>query len=81
MTKMVRKFYMGREIAQVMGPGGIPGLDRPERDDQEKPSIVLDALKLRQSDCPSSGHITNIRWASWCVSVCRPTLLLISLSP
>ena len=24
------KFYMGREIAQVMGPGGIPGL-RPPR--------------------------------------------------
>jgi len=22
------KFYMGREIAQVMGPGGIPWLDR-----------------------------------------------------
>ena len=26
------RFYMGREIAQVMGPGGIPWLERPERE-------------------------------------------------
>jgi ubiquinone/menaquinone biosynthesis C-methylase UbiE len=44
------KFYMGREIAQVMGPGGIPWLDRPEREDQEKPSIVLNALRLRDGE-------------------------------
>jgi precorrin-6B methylase 2 len=41
------KFYMNREIAQVMGPGGIPWLDRPERDSEEKPAIVLQALDLR----------------------------------
>jgi len=57
------KFYMGREIAQVMGPGGIPWLDRPERDDEEKPSIVLDALKLRGGETvvdlgAGSGYFT-----------------------
>src|SRR5580658_10032243 len=57
------KFYMGREIAQVMGPGGIPWLDRSERDDQEKPSIVLDALKLRGGETvvdlgAGSGYFT-----------------------
>src|SRR5580698_1467968 len=57
------KFYMGREIAQVMGPGGIPWLNRPERDDQEKPSIVLDALKLRGGETvvdlgAGSGYFT-----------------------
>lgn len=41
------KFYMGREIAQVMGPGGMPWLERPEREDEEKPSVVLDALALK----------------------------------
>src|SRR5215470_3453394 len=41
------KFYLNREIAQVMGPGGIPWLDRPERDSEEKPAIVLQALDLR----------------------------------
>ena len=57
------KFYMGREIAQVMGPAGIPWLDRPEREDQEKPSIVLDALKLRGGETVAdlgagSGYFT-----------------------
>jgi ubiquinone/menaquinone biosynthesis C-methylase UbiE len=41
------KFYMGREIAQVMGPGGIPWLDRANRDEQEKPELVLKALNLK----------------------------------
>jgi len=44
------KFYMGREIAQVMGPGGIPWLDRPERQSEEMPSKVLAALKLKPND-------------------------------
>src|SRR5204862_754063 len=57
------KFYMGREIAQVMGPGGIPWLDRLERDDQEIPSIVLDALRLRGGETvvdlgAGSGYFT-----------------------
>jgi hypothetical protein len=38
--------YMGREIAQVMGPGGIEWLDRVQRDTVEHPSQVLDALRL-----------------------------------
>jgi ubiquinone/menaquinone biosynthesis C-methylase UbiE len=41
------KFYMGREIAEVMGPGGIPWLDRTNRDEQEKPALVLKALNLK----------------------------------
>jgi precorrin-6B methylase 2 len=40
------KFYMGREIAQVMGPGGIEWLDRPEREEEEQPAKVLEALEL-----------------------------------
>jgi precorrin-6B methylase 2 len=46
----IGKFYMGREIAQVMGPGGIPWLDRPSREAEEKPSFVLDALSLRRGE-------------------------------
>ena len=41
------KFYMGREIAQVMGPGGIPWLDRPQREEEERPTVVLEALGLK----------------------------------
>jgi len=38
---------MGREIAQVMGPSGIAWLDRPEREDEERPGAVIDALELQ----------------------------------
>ncbi|HLW54129.1 MAG TPA: class I SAM-dependent methyltransferase [Candidatus Angelobacter sp.] len=41
------KFYMGREIAQVMGAGGITWLNRPQREDEEKPALVIAALNLK----------------------------------
>src|SRR5579864_3587901 len=44
------RFYMGREIAQVMGPGGIPWLDRPAREQEEQPEKVIDALGLHEGE-------------------------------
>lgn len=41
------RFYMGREIAQVMGPGGIPWLDRPQRDEEQRSDLVIAAMGLR----------------------------------
>ena len=41
------KFYLGREIAQVMGPGGILWLERPERASEEQPQIAIDALGIK----------------------------------
>ncbi len=57
------KFYMGREIAQVMGPGGIPWLDRPQREEEEQPTLVLEALALRGGETvvdlgAGSGYFT-----------------------
>jgi len=57
------KFYMGREIAQVMGPGGIDWLDRPEREDEERPAAVIAALGLRGGETiadlgAGSGYFT-----------------------
>ena len=46
----IGKFFMGREIAHVMGPGGIPWLERPEREDEEKPTKVIEALELKEAD-------------------------------
>lgn len=40
-------FYMGREIAQVMGHQGAAWLDRPERYAEEAPQILLNALGLK----------------------------------
>jgi ubiquinone/menaquinone biosynthesis C-methylase UbiE len=43
----IGKFYLGREIAQVMGPGGIPWLERSERETEEQPQLVTDALEIK----------------------------------
>jgi ubiquinone/menaquinone biosynthesis C-methylase UbiE len=43
----IGKFYMGREIAQVMGHEAADWLDRPEREAEEAPSMLIKALKLR----------------------------------
>src|SRR2546423_13819313 len=46
----IGKFYMGREIAQVMGHEAADWLDRPEREAEEAPSMMLKALKLKPGD-------------------------------
>ena len=43
----IGKFYMGREIAHVMGAAGAIWLERPEREDEEAPSILVKSLKLQ----------------------------------
>jgi ubiquinone/menaquinone biosynthesis C-methylase UbiE len=57
------KFYMGREIAQMMGPGGVEWLDRREREEEEHPAKVIDALDLRSGEIVAdlgagSGYFT-----------------------
>lgn len=57
------KFYMGREIAQVMGPGGIEWLDRREREVEEHPAEVIAALDLHPGEVVAdlgagSGYFT-----------------------
>lgn len=44
------KFYMGREIAQVMGHQGASWLERPQREQEEHCSKLIPALKLKQGD-------------------------------
>ncbi len=46
----IGKFYMEREIAQVMGHLGAGWLERPEREREEAPKKLLDALKLKEGD-------------------------------
>ncbi len=43
----IGKFYMGREIARVMGFGGINWLERSKREQEEKLSLLIRALKLK----------------------------------
>jgi ubiquinone/menaquinone biosynthesis C-methylase UbiE len=44
------KFYMGREIAQVMGHQGASWLERPEREKEEKSSELWKMLKVKEGD-------------------------------
>jgi len=46
----IGKFYMGREIAHVMGHQAADWLERPEREQEERPELLLAALKLRSGD-------------------------------
>src|SRR5215470_17710705 len=46
----IGKFYMGREIAHVMGYQGAEWLERPERIEEERPDQVVEQMKLKPSD-------------------------------
>ena len=46
----IGKFYLGREIAHVMGHQAADWLERPEREAEEKPDLLLEALKLKPGD-------------------------------
>lgn len=43
----IGKFYMGREIAHVMGHQGADWLERPEREEEEQPKKLVNLLKLK----------------------------------
>ena len=46
----IGRFYLGREIAQVMGFQGASWLERPERIAEEKPDDVVESMMLKPTD-------------------------------
>jgi len=46
----IGKFYMGREIAHVMGYQGAEWLERPTRIEEERPDQVVEQMKLKPAD-------------------------------
>jgi ubiquinone/menaquinone biosynthesis C-methylase UbiE len=46
----IGKFYMDREIAKVMGHLGAEWLERPEREKEEHPRKLMEALKLKKGE-------------------------------
>jgi ubiquinone/menaquinone biosynthesis C-methylase UbiE len=59
----IGKFYLGREIAQVMSHHGAPWLERPEREKEEHTSKLLPPLKIKAGDAvvdmgAGSGYYT-----------------------
>lgn len=51
----IGKFYLGREIAHVMGHQGADWLERPERASEENPDRMVELLELRKGD-----HVADI---------------------
>lgn len=49
------KWYMGREIARVMGYQGMGWLDRPERESEENTSRLLQNMEINSGD-----HLADI---------------------
>lgn len=46
----IGKWYMGREIAHVMGFQGMSWLERPEREEEENTSKLLKNMNIRSTD-------------------------------
>lgn len=46
----IGKFYMGREIAHVMGHQAADWLERPQREDEERTDLLIEAFKLREGE-------------------------------
>lgn len=57
------KWFLGREIAHYMTHHGAPWLERPEREEEERPRLLLDALGLKAGESVAdvgagSGYLT-----------------------
>lgn len=46
----IGKIYFGREIAHVMGHQGAGWLERPEREEEERTDVLIDALALKPGE-------------------------------
>lgn len=60
----IGKFYMGREIARVMGHQAADWLERPEREEEEKTDVLVEALKFREGEVVAdigcgSGYVSR----------------------
>ena len=60
----IGKIYMGREISGIMGHRGAGWLERSSRGYEERPDLVIKALKLGKSDIVAdfgagSGYFTK----------------------
>lgn len=51
----IGKWYKGREIAHVMGYQGMAWLNRPNREEEEKVSLLIENMEIKSTD-----HIADI---------------------
>lgn len=58
------KFFLGREIAFVMGHQAADWLERPEREEEEKTDVMVEALRFREGEVVAdigcgSGYVSR----------------------
>ncbi len=76
------KFYLGREIAQVMGYQGAGWLERPERIEEERPDEVVARIRLRPTDVVADvGAGTGYFSFRFARVVTEGTVLAVDLQP
>lgn len=46
----IGKFYMGREISQVMGHLGASWLERPNREQEERTDLLIKSMQIKPAD-------------------------------
>lgn len=51
----IGKYYMGREISQVMGHLGAGWLERPKREQEERTDLLIKNMKLKKGD-----HVADV---------------------
>ena len=62
----IGKFYMGREISEVMGHMGAGWLERPERERQERTDLLLQSMEpvsYTHLTLPTRCHRCRSRWS------------------
>jgi ubiquinone/menaquinone biosynthesis C-methylase UbiE len=60
----INKWFMGRQIAIVMGHQAADWLERPQREEEEKTDLMIDSLKFREGEIVAdigvgSGYIAR----------------------
>jgi SAM-dependent methyltransferase len=60
----IGKFFLGREIAYVMGHQATNWLERPEREEEEKTDLMVEALKFKDGEVVAdigcgSGYVSR----------------------
>jgi SAM-dependent methyltransferase len=78
----IGKFYMGREIAQVMGHPGAGWLERPGRTEEERTDLLLRELPLKPTDVVVDlGAGTGFFSLPLARVVTRGTVLAVDIQP
>jgi protein-L-isoaspartate O-methyltransferase len=68
----INKFFMGRQIAHVMGHQAAGWLERPEREQEERTDLAVSALGLKEGDAVADIGVGTGYYASRMARIVAP---------